>query len=481
MLYKMLKQMHNKNQNTSIIHIGSSSLTKVRNTFEITNKILNGEITELFNTALRIILDSPDSTENYLFNFENIKNYRLNITYDRKRARLNFYYIHHNEIKKALNLFSQILDIKPNHILSLEFNGIGNYKIGNYEKALIDLNTIMQINELHKQAIKYSSLSTARLGDVDGAIKYLKIYIELYPTSILSFNEGVFVVFREIFYEFSNTKEEYYDSMGVDLVNAHNYREKGSYNYKQGNINKAIYYYTKAINDNPIDSFSYRKRGILKNKLNDQAGAKKDFEVGQSINNDFAEFFYENAFTIGKRDISMYILLTLTISFNPNYADAYFNRGVMARNMFVLPGQPTVNQNFSSKIKDVDIAIQINPKNADFYLHRSELRKTYEPEAIEDCNKAIEVDPNYAKAYRYRGYLKYDLEDFKGAIEDFNKADKIAPNDDAWYYDKRGSTKEFLNDYEGAIEEYIKAIKIYPDNTYFNGQYRKAKARLENH
>ena len=48
--------------------------------------------------------------------------------------------------------------------------------------------------------------------------------------------------------------------------------------------------------------------------------------------------------------------------------------------------------------------------------------------AIADYNKAIELNPNFADAYNNRGLAKYDLKDYKGAIADYNKAIELNPN-----------------------------------------------------
>ena len=42
--------------------------------------------------------------------------------------------------------------------------------------------------------------------------------------------------------------------------------------------------------------------------------------------------------------------------------------------------------------------------------------------AIADFNKAIELNPNYSSSYLGRGLAKYYLKDYYGAIADFNKA-----------------------------------------------------------
>ena len=82
--------------------------------------------------------------------------------------------------------------------------------------------------------------------------------------------------------------------------------------------------------------------------------------------------------------------------------------------------------------------------------------------AVEDFNKAIQLKPDYANAYYNRGRAKGNLKDYTGAIADFNKAIQLKP-DYADAYNKRGRAKGNLKDYTGAIADYSKAIQLNPD------------------
>ena len=42
--------------------------------------------------------------------------------------------------------------------------------------------------------------------------------------------------------------------------------------------------------------------------------------------------------------------------------------------------------------------------------------------AIEDYNSAIQLVPDDSLAYNNRGFAKFNLSDFKGAIDDYDKA-----------------------------------------------------------
>ena len=64
-----------------------------------------------------------------------------------------------------------------------------------------------------------------------------------------------------------------------------------------------------------------------------------------------------------------------------------------------------------------------------------------------------------AEDHFYSGNTKYELKDYKGAIQDYTKAIELNPNHASAYY-SRGNAKVQLQDYRGAMQDYIKANEI---------------------
>ena len=96
--------------------------------------------------------------------------------------------------------------------------------------------------------------------------------------------------------------------------------------------------------------------------------------------------------------------------------------------------------------------------------------------AIEDFNKAIENSPRNVKAYFSRGLTKSTLGDFHGAIEDYNKALEYNPNF-GLAFNNRGLAKSNLGDKKGALEDFNKAIETSPkfsDAFYNRGALKSA-------
>lgn len=85
--------------------------------------------------------------------------------------------------------------------------------------------------------------------------------------------------------------------------------------------------------------------------------------------------------------------------------------------------------------------------------------------AIQDYNKAIEISPNLTKAYILRGTSKYYLKDFRGSIEDHTKAIAINPNFAEAYYSRGFANFEF-GDKNEACSDWRKASKLGYSKAY---------------
>lgn len=81
--------------------------------------------------------------------------------------------------------------------------------------------------------------------------------------------------------------------------------------------------------------------------------------------------------------------------------------------------------------------------------------------AIEKFSNAIKLNPNFSKAYHRRGDAKTASNNAKGAIADYNQSIILDPTFiDA--YISRANAKEILEDLPGALEDFNKAISLDP-------------------
>ena len=70
-----------------------------------------------------------------------------------------------------------------------------------------------------------------------------------------------------------------------------------------------------------------------------------------------------------------------------------------------------------------------------------------------------------AEEYYNQGNLKFQLEDYKGAIADFTKAIELSPNNSDAYYN-RGLAKIFFNQQESGFLDLSKAGELVHATAY---------------
>lgn len=181
----------------------------------------------------------------------------------------------------------------------------------------------------------------------------------------------------------------------------------------------------------------------------------------------------------------------IAISISPSYAYPYQES---ARAKFL-------TDDFRGAISDYDKAIDLMPESAYLYTSRAESKRKilerksalndykkaveFAPEydyaysmicsinaelndynsALEACNNAIEINPLNLTYIVMRGFIQFELSQYKEAINDFNaflaKANLSNQNNSLVnVYSYRARAKLLINDYKGAIEDYTSAIKI---------------------
>ncbi len=126
---------------------------------------------------------------------------------------------------------------------------------------------------------------------------------------------------------------------------------------------------------------------------------------------------------------------------------------------------------FEEAVDCYNQAIQINPDYADAYGNRGNALKELGQldEAIKSYNKVIQLNPNYAEAYGNRGNALNELGQSDEAIKNYKKAIQLKP-DYADAYNNLGGALKQLGQLDEAIKNYKKAIQLKPDyvNSYIN-------------
>jgi tetratricopeptide (TPR) repeat protein len=143
------------------------------------------------------------------------------------------------------------------------------------------------------------------------------------------------------------------------------------------------------------------------------------------------------------------------IRLNPQYADAYSNRGIIYAH----------KREFDASIIDYSEAIRLDPQNILAYINRGLAHKAKGDlkNAIDDYSEVIRFSPEAAMAYFHRGQALETNKDFKSAIVDFTKVIRLAP-EYVKAYQSRGMLLYVNGDIDAAMDDFKEAIRL--DSNY---------------
>jgi tetratricopeptide (TPR) repeat protein len=153
--------------------------------------------------------------------------------------------------------------------------------------------------------------------------------------------------------------------------------------------------------------------------------------------------------------------LSRRIDQNPRDAEALYQRAIAHLELNSIKES---DGNWAQAEEDLTQVIQLDPKRAEAYYERGQIRGG--PEGRQDLDRAIQLNPNFADAYARRGVAR-ESEDLRGALKDFNQAIQLNPKN-AWAYLWRSSVRHRLGDRKGALEDETKAVQVEPTAETFN-------------
>jgi len=240
------------------------------------------------------------------------------------------------------------------------------------------------------------------------------------------------------------------------------YNKRGLEYSNNGEYDKAIADFSRAILLEPNDANFYNNRGnAYRNKGNDDL-AFEDYLQGIQVDPaNVRSYINCGVMYIAKGDFEQGIEnYNYAIQIAPNNMLAYYNRGVAYNDKKI----------YDRAIEDFTSAILLNQNYFYAYNNRGNayFKKGEFDSAIEDYTRAIMLNPNYALAYNNRGDVYYNKGEYDLAIEDYTKAILLNPMY-ALAYGNRGNVYRVKGEYDRSIDDHTQAILLDPNNADYYG------------
>lgn len=223
---------------------------------------------------------------------------------------------------------------------------------------------------------------------------------------------------------------------------------------------------TAAIERNPFIADAYEVRGVARQSQGNAAGAITDYTKALELLPDNRGLLFNLALAqeeVKDYDASAATYKTLLKSY-PRYENAY-----MGRARLLLATGDTI-----SAKKDLDRALQLNDNLAGAHVMLAELAMKQNdslPQALDHLNTAIKLLPKADGLYINRAFIRYKLDDFRGALEDYETSISLEPINPIAYFN-RGILRMETLDNDRALTDFSQVLQLDPND--YRALYNRA-------
>lgn len=282
------------------------------------------------------------------------------------------------------------------------------------------------------------------------------------------------------------SETDYMQNLTREEIKARAYNQRGFFRRREGDEEGALRDYNKAISMNPGAPEFYVNRAVAEDKLEMQEKALEDYRRGTSLNPLNACWWWNRSILADEEGNPEEALgaLDRIVELDPNtivpkmeeeYGDrsdlhyfrirlmeeigadpaeleeeyseflkcadeawAYFERGVIRESQDSIVLALADYMSAADEAEDEEIRAKAHSKVG---VSGVELRDTYE--SLEYHNKAVEAEFEDSDIYANRAEARKEIGDWTGAIEDYQRALEMDPEDE-----------DIRNDFEAAVEAY---------------------------
>ena len=348
--------------------------------------------------------------------------------------------------------YELILDFMENGIVSESNRKILNKRLEKYgitEARAKELEYFAKQEYLESKKVKFES---------EEEKEYYEFIVDLMENGAISENSRKILDKRKIKFGISETRAKELEEFAKqnNSASSNDLLEEGKTYYNNGEYDKAIEIFKKAVELNPNDDDSWRLLGNSYNRNGQIEEAIKYYLKAAELNPDDSRNWFNLGISYSnneqyKEAINSFLKV---VELNPDDSYSWYGLG----NSYIK------NKQVEDAIKSLLKATELNSNDyqswldlAISYIHNEQ----YE-EAIEPLLKAIELNPNNAGDLSLLGYVYKINGQYEEAIKYLSKAKELNPDGfDNWY--ELGEAYLNNGQFQEAIETLLKAVELNPD------------------
>ena len=337
-------------------------------------------------------------------------------------------YLKSRKYSEAVKTFDKAIEIDPNLGFAWTKKGFALNKLGNYRQAVKCFDKAIEIDAKNVLALNDKGTTLLDLKEYNEAVKCFDKAIEI--ENIIE-NKPIYLCNKGLalcrLQKNNEALECYGKAIEINPNLADAWKDVGFVLKELGRYREAVKCFDKAIEINPNLADAWLAKGLVLKELGEHDEAVKCF--------DKANEGYDKTLKKGSKDII-----------------DWYGKGHALSQL----------RKYDEAVKCFDKAIEINPNLADAWLAKGLVLMQVEKdeEAIEQFNKSIELNPKSIDAWNQKGKALYHLERYEEAIECHDKVLKVKEYEDAYFF--RGQAKCALEDYIGALEDFNKVSNQFP-------------------
>lgn len=367
----------------------------------------------------------------------------------------------------ALIYLNQAVKIDQGDFFSHYYRAHTYYYLENYTLALQDLATCLTIEPDNIEAHRLKALVYIGQKKYKSAVAE---YENLEKRNI-DFEVDDFLHWGIAQYRLGRYDDAFfYLSLPEEHKSVEIYHQQGKAKYAMNESNEALIYFNKALDlldslDESSAAILY-DRAVVKHRLRDVEGAKKDFffanylmpEIAQQLDYEGKKIeLLANAFILLKIDQQQTILDSVHLKGYQHRAEAFSSSGetyfaiqeaqkalaLDSSNSYTYTIFATIaamNGQYDEALAYIDQALRLpkaQTKERNIYIQSLVYmqQKRYN-DALESLNQAIALAPRRAALYSDRSYVEHVLGNTNRALIDINRAIELSPDELAYYNDR---------------------------------------------